>query len=61
LTYAFRETALETQNTAVTVDRFTALLKQKMQALTAHKKKRKQTPYMECTSPQESFRIGLKP
>ena len=61
LTYAFCETARETKNTVLTAGRFTELLKQKMQALTANKKKRKQTPYMECTSPQESFRIALKP
>lgn len=70
LTFAFCETmrevfpttahSLATRHTPVTVDRFAQLLRQKMQALTAHKKKRTQTPYMECTSPQDNFRIGLE-
>lgn len=61
LTYAFCEAARETAHTLLNVDRFALLLKQKMQALTANKKKRKQTPYMECTNPQDSFRLGVKP
>lgn len=60
LTYAFHETVSEAKDTSLTVCRFTELLKQKMQVLTANKKKRRQTPYMECTTPQDSFRIGLK-
>ena len=64
LTFAFCETVREaafptTTHSPVTVSCFAQLLKQKMQVLTAHKKRRTQTPYMECTSLQDSFRIGL--
>ena len=58
LTFAFCKTTLGNKDKPLTVRHFAELLKRKMQILTANKKKRKQTPYLEYTSIQDSFRIG---
>lgn len=57
LTYAFQKTVKETNHT-LSVDLFTKQLKRSMVALTAYRKNRKQTPYMECSDGQAIFRIG---
>lgn len=60
LTYAFCQTMLENQRSAISAARLLQLLISRMQALTAHRPKRKQTPYMECTDLMQEVRIGLK-
>lgn len=59
LTYAFVETVKVT-NSKLSVELFTEQLKKRMSALTAHRKNRKQTPYMECSDKQALFKIGYE-
>lgn len=60
LTYAFCQTMLENRQPAISAARLLQLLTNRMQALIAHRPKRKQTPYMECTDLLENVRIGRK-
>lgn len=60
LTYAFCETALEARLSPISVAQLLQRLNSRMQMLTAHRSKRKQTPYIECTDLLEDFSIGRK-